>query len=372
MEWLVNENVYNSSYPSINASCNSSIYPGSEVLPHRSNGHHSAFSDNQSQTDEKFICSFISSRGKRKFHRKHLPLKIFQARNYLIEIMLLKDELKQKSELLDVTSIDFDKKWNDIMVKQSKINYLLSKFNDGVLNALKRELCKRAKKRIWLKKRRQELRTEKKKKEEIIKAKHALIDKILIEKIKEVESQKRKEALTRQADMVLHEVQRKKYEAKKMINLLSALLKLRELRSKQEIAVGGYCSQQVTDTFNVVISHFQELWMKQSERYNLEEKGLRVMLEESEIPQVKIPNFQKILNQWEQAFFGTPSTDENCRYLIQAEYDSDALIFIRREWDQYISNFPTVLSSSIPTGWVVPPETDNEEWKSFVCLKKRP
>ncbi|KAL0281559.1 UNVERIFIED_CONTAM: hypothetical protein PYX00_002506 [Menopon gallinae] len=324
------ENVCNPSNSSINTPCNSSFYPNSEVnalyIPQN---HYSAFEDDQKQKDEEYICSFVSTKGKRKFNKNHSPLKIFQARNYLIEIKSLKNELEKESELLDVNSGDFDEKWKTLLVKQNKINDLLSRFNENVLNSLKTKLQKRKKKRNWHKKRQEELKIGKKEREDSIKAKHTLIDKILSEKSKEVESMKRKEALTRQADTVLHEVRRKKYEARKMLNLLLALLKLRELRSKQEIAQGGYCSQQVTETFNGVIKHFQELWTKQSERYNLEEKGLRVMLEESEIPQVKIPAFQNILNQWEQAFFGSPTTDKNCRYLTQADYDADSLIFIR-------------------------------------------
>lgn len=318
----------------------------------------------QKEKDLIFFNEFMSSVQTKKSDVVK-TIKMFEVKQLLLHIIAIKKNLEVDLISLSPTDLNYNAKWSDITSNMNKIKDMLGTLQSNEAD-IKKCISKKLKIREARKRRRLRHVNFKKQKREEIERKHKIIDKLLSERSDEVESIKREAALKRQADAVLHEVRKKKNEAKKMLNLLCALAKLRDLRIKQEEERGGYCSKQLTETFNKVMKRFQELWEKQLEMYNLEEKGLKIMLEESAMPPVKESKFEINLLEWEKALFGDISNNEYEKLLTASNYDSEALIQVRREWDQFLVVEPTAMSSSIPLGWVLPPETENDEWKNFL------
>lgn len=320
----------------------------------------------QRKKDQDFINGFFTEKKKEKsVVHNAFPLKISKAKSIFLEIISLKKQLEKMVNSIDVSDTNFEVKLNLMKELKKDICNRLLKFDPIALKSLQSQLTLRSKKRMSNRKRKQKLKELKTKKLEELSRKHEIINKILNKKAEEVNNIKREEHLKRQADSVLHEVRRKNSEAKKILNTLTALSKLRELRSQQELVRGGYVSTSVTDTFNSVINYFQEKWQKQLELYQLEEKGLKVMLEENTLPDIKRPKYETIFYQWEQALFG-----ENDN-LLRADEDMEYFLKIRNKWDKYLVNSPTLISSNIPVGWVVPVKTESKEWQKFLKKKKK-
>lgn len=298
-------------------------------------------------------------------------MKIFHTKNLLSEVIFLKKQLKNIRNETSNVDKRFEMKLNMANEIKKEILKRLAEFDELTIKKMQRSLNQRAKKRKGICTRKRKLFDFKKDAEKKILEKHQAIDKLLGEKAKEVDVIKKEENLKRQADSVLHEVRQKKLEAKKILSTLNALSKLRQVRSEEELAKGGYCSKPLTDTFNDAISHFREMWTRQLEHYQLEEKGLKVMLEGNAAPEFSWTKskHQAALYQWEQAIFGDAMSCSGKVY-IQSENGLESLIDIRRKWDRYLVTTPTVMTSSIPVGWVLPSKTEDENWLKFVRKKK--
>uniref|UniRef100_A0A1B0FB41 Uncharacterized protein n=1 Tax=Glossina morsitans morsitans TaxID=37546 RepID=A0A1B0FB41_GLOMM len=61
-------------------------------------------------------------------------------------------------------------------------------------------------------------------------------------------------------------------------------------------------------------------------------------------------------NQWNTALFGSPSPYHH-------HLDLESFLRRRTIWDSYIS----FKGSSIPPGWVLPPQHANNEWSAYLC-----
>ena len=331
----------------------------------------------QRKKDEEFIDNFVSNIQCKKFVEINSPLKISQAKQLISEIVSLKKNLEERSLNLCETHENFDMEWNLIEKEMNEIDEKLVKLNSSI-KPLKSLLNKRMKKRNGQKKKKSKYSSYKMEMKKQIEKKHEMIDKILNERNDEVEAIKREASLKRQADSVLHEVRRKKHEGMKTLQLLTALIKLRELRLKEEEKKGGYCSKELTNVFHEIVEKLQKLWEKQIDIYKLEEKGLKIMLEETTFHHFKESKFEMNLLQWEKALFGDVTNDKNFQLLTKADNDIEALINVRKQWDQFLITNPQTptsssssSSSTIPIGWVLPPETSNEDWKKFLIKTKQ-
>lgn len=324
----------------------------------------------QKKTDKDYIDKFTLNKQKNASVKASQTLKIFEAKQLLVDIISLKKKLEKDAHNINVNDKNFDSLWESIEEQKKHLNEKIIKLQANV-DPLKIKISKILKAKQWRRRKKLQLMALKEEKKKEIEKKHKIIDKLLNERNDEVEAVKREAALKRQADTVLHEVRRKKYEGTKMLNMLSTLKKLRELRIKEEEKKGGYCSKQLTDVFNEVINRFQILWEKQIDVYKLEEKGLKIMLEENSLPLIKESKFETNLLQWEKALFGDISNEKDNELITCADYNIDALIQVRRDWDQFLTSEPTAVSSSIPPGWVLPPETENTDWKKFLIKSNK-
>lgn len=140
-----------------------------------------------------------------------------------------------------------------------------------------------------------------------------------------------------EADLVLSEVTAKKTEAKRFINLFNTLIKLRSARVQQLKSSGNFVSQSEIKSFTQVIGIYllliktsfsffiicnfifknstqinyfadklKKLWIDQLKEYNIEEQGLRVMLNDAEVERVNVEAkvTKQIHKKWNELFFG--------------------------------------------------------------------
>ncbi|KAL1117821.1 hypothetical protein AAG570_004136 [Ranatra chinensis] len=234
-----------------------------------------------------------------------------------------------------------------------------------MIQSAKRALNKRLKKRARQKVKKEEWRCTKQEVALNREYEHRRIDMWLDKMKEEVERTRREESIKREADLVLSEVTRKKSEAKRTMNLLNTLGKLRNARVQTMENRGERVSQLETASFNQVIEKLKKYWVDQLNGYNLEEHGLRVMLNDAEVVRsdVELSLKKQILQEWDEALFGKRdgATDPEPQNLEQ-------LVAIRYCWDNYLCEDNAILSSSIPLGWVVPTGPSNSDWASL--LKK--
>ncbi|XP_021913761.1 programmed cell death protein 7-like isoform X2 [Zootermopsis nevadensis] len=174
------------------------------------------------------------------------------------------------------------------------------------------------------------------------------------------------ESLKHEADQVLAEVTRKKSEAQRQINMLAALQKLRHIRAQIVTNRGQHVDAESGLRFARVTEHLAKLWQDQLKGYDVEEQGLRVMLDAAVVERTKseVSQDKQILAEWETLLFG--KRDACSSFYKAAEWDLDAFVALRHSWDQFVASPGVVMSSSIPVGWVLPCNPSSEEWESLL------
>ncbi|XP_069694214.1 programmed cell death protein 7 [Periplaneta americana] len=302
-------------------------------------------------------------------------LKVFEAKQMLRSCLMKLDKLdglqkELKTEYSNVSYTCWKEKWDYITEIKEEIKNNLDKLNEPTaLYALKTTLQKRSKKR-----RRQKvqcaLHQEKTKEFKVRQQQlHQNIDTWLKNMQEVVENIKREESLKCEADQVLSEVTRKKSEARRQINMLSALLKLRNTRIHTVMNRGQHIDAESNIRFTRVIEHLEKLWVDQLKGYDIEEQGLRVMLDEAVVERTKSEVIQdkQVLAEWETLLFGKRYTTE-CFYAA-AEHDVGAFVAIRKSWDKFVAPPGAVMCSSIPIGWVLPSNPSSDKWESLLITR---
>lgn len=305
-----------------------------------------------------------------------VPLKLFDARCMLKLCLAKLEELDSLQVDLKINCHDLSpscwrKKWDHIKKVQAEISICLDNLHDpATLDALKMTLQKRKKKR--LRERRQRALHKEALRESHIRRQqlHQNIDTWLKNMQELVEEAKRDESLKHEADQVLSEVTRKKSEAQRQINMLAALQKLRRVRAQMATHRGERVDAESGLRFVRVTEHLVKLWEDQLKGYEIEEQGLRVMLDEAVVERTKseISQDKQILTEWKTLLFGKQETYSS--FYNAAEQDVDAFIAIRHSWDKFMASPGVVMSSSIPVGWVLPSNPSSEKWESLLTNKE--
>jgi len=222
-----------------------------------------------------------------------VPLKLFDARCMLKLFLAKLEELESlqvdlKINYHDLSPSCWRKKWDHIKKVQAEISIYLDNLHDpATLDALKMTLQKRKKKRLR-ERRQRALRKEALRESHIRRQQlHQNIDTWLKNMQELVEEAKRDESLKHEADQVLSEVTRKKSEAQRQINMLAALQKLRHVRAQMATHRGERIDAESGLRFVRVTEHLVKLWEDQLKGYEIEEQGLRVMLDEAVVERTK-------------------------------------------------------------------------------------
>lgn len=315
----------------------------------------------------------------RKDYHVNLPkrhktpsLKICEARrllqlclNDLKKLQTLQEDLN--SSYQDLSPTLWKEKWDHIKHLKIEVHNSLGRLNKPeTLGTLRKLLMKQSKKRKREKRKhaeRQEMLAD-------CRVKRQHLDKSIDNWLKDmqdvVERAKREESLKHEADQVLSEVTRKKTEARRQLNMLKALEKLRHIRAQTAIRSGQHVNAEAGNRFTRVTEHLLNLWEDQMKEYEIEEQGLRVMLEEAveERTKSEVSQLKQVLNQWDVLLFGKRKPFNN--FYQAAEKDIEAFIEIRKSWDKFIAHPGAVVSSSIPVGWVLPANPSSEKWGTLL------
>uniref|UniRef100_A0A0A9VWK8 Programmed cell death protein 7 n=1 Tax=Lygus hesperus TaxID=30085 RepID=A0A0A9VWK8_LYGHE len=265
---------------------------------------------------------------------------------------------------------DWTAKCKELDRKKELMEEIEKQLNDPYFKALVEKTVKRAKaRRERIKRRNIEWKAKKKQLKVNREEKHKKID-LWLEKMKdEVERAQRAEMVKNEADAVLSGVTQKKSEAKRMLGLLNSLTKLRNAKLAQLASFNNHVSEEETKTFNLVIDKLKNKWVKQLKEYNIEEQGLKVMLSYAEAERVNTEErtWRRTLNTWTETLFGEKKMFDP----LQAQpSDFDHFVAVRSDWDQYINAEDAVLTSCIPSGWVVPVMPSNSDWAQH-CTSKQ-
>ncbi|XP_030620964.1 programmed cell death protein 7 [Chanos chanos] len=337
----------------------------------------------QRRRDEEWLKTFL-------FRRKRSPVlpkpidsrpSISQFREKLYSAVKLVAELSATCETLK-HNLENETVWTEtyskaVTLKSGLQDKLNSVCDPLVINTISKKLVKIRKKRIQGHRRKLERIEEKHREEARSAEREAAIDKWRTRCILVVEEKKREQELKLAADAVLSEVRRKQADAKRMLDILKSLEKLRKLRKEAASRKGIFPEKECDESFEEHVGRLRDLIRKRTAVYGAEERALRVMLEgeqeenrkrELEKRQKKErERLQQKRQELEMALFGAELPPDHPLqpfhdYYTQAEHSLPALIQIRKEWDLYLVPFDHPDGSSVPHTWVFPDPPADEIW----------
>lgn len=296
---------------------------------------------------------------KEKSNTDHI--KVSDIKKKLVQCYKNVKVLESLSNFLQATHKSLsDEDWYKHCKEAEKIKAELSTLMDDLNNprlirAMKRAVLLRKKKRDYKKRKAKEWQEKKREAKFYAEQEHRRID-LWLENMKDqVSRAKREEDIKREADLVLSDVTTKKAEAKRMLNMLNSLAKLRAARALTRSA-GRPVPEQEGSAFTQVIERLKKMWLDQFNGYKVEEEGLKVMLGHAEETRTsnEVARLRKNLKAWNQGIFGSSQSTQPQSF--------DELVQIRQDWDKFICTDNAPMASSIPVGWVLPCEPSSEEW----------
>ncbi|XP_051571329.1 programmed cell death protein 7 [Myxocyprinus asiaticus] len=370
---------YTSNYPFTNQAMNKPWQGQSTDLS-------STTSDEESKQrlrDERWLQQFLFRRRNKSLEPKQTESKpsISLFREKLYGAVKLVSEFKLVCQMLK-DNLENESVWTETLLKatemKNSIEERLAALKDqDCVTSIKRKLLMRNKKRARIRRRTLEQREEKLEEEARSAEREAAIDKWQMKRIHEVEEKNREKELKLAADAVLSEVRKKQADAKRMLDILKSLEKLRKLRKEAAARRGMFPGKESDDTFEGHLERLRSLIRKRTGVYAAEEKALRVMLEGEQEEERKRDwekrqkkEKEKLLQkkrEVESMLFGDELPPDHPLqpfqdYYTQAERSLPALIQIRREWDQYLVPAEHPDGTSIPHGWILPDQPADEIW----------
>ncbi|KAL1007515.1 hypothetical protein UPYG_G00087820 [Umbra pygmaea] len=245
------------------------------------------------------------------------------------------------------------------------------------IEILKNKLSSISKKRARLRRRKFEQEEEKQREEERMADHEAAIDKWRMKRIHEVEEKKREQELKLAADTVLCEVRKKQADAKRMLDILRSLEKLRKLRKEAASRKGIFPGEDADRSFEELVERLRALIRKRTGVYGAEENALRVMLENEQeeerrkdLEKQQKKEKERLLQRKrdiDSMLFGDEMPlghplQAYMEYYTQGERSLPALIQIRREWDRFLVSMDHQDGTAIPRDWVLPEPPTDEVW----------
>ena len=325
-----------------------------------------------SSTDSKNMPEKI----KKTVHRPQI--KISSARTSLCKCLSIIQQLNEAKETLQngvatLSSAEWKRKTIEIGHLKDELSSLMSTFeNTSSFDSLKRNLTKRKKKREMQCRRREERRKKLMREKEEREKLHKDIDRWLEDMKDAVERAKMEENMQREADCVLSEVTKKKSDARKQLSLISALVKLRNVRETAAVARGDKTAPDDAQAFKTNTEKLIKMWEDNLRTYGKEEQGLRIMLENNateDSKAMKISKQEKAIQQWTYCLFGPKCITSPAYWgLTSAEKDLETFVAIRKSWDTFLTDDDDDQGSKIPIGWVLPPTATNSAWSKYLYV----
>ncbi|KAL7866805.1 hypothetical protein AOLI_G00146190 [Acnodon oligacanthus] len=335
--------------------------------------------------DEQWIKGFLQRRGQKSAATprttseqsvSEFRQKLYSAVQMLSQLSLLCQTLKNN---LENESVWTESHSRAVELKSSLQERLASLQDQKAISRVKRKLELIKKKRERMHRRKAEKMEEKREEERRAAEKEAAIDKHRMKQIQELEEKNREHELKLAADAVLSEVRKKQADAKRMLDILKALEKLRKLRKEAASRRGMFPEKECDEVFDGHLTRLRNLIRKRTAIYGTEEKALRVMLEGEQEEERKREREKRLKKEREKLLlkkqeidtmlFGAEMPPDHPlqpfrEYYTQAECSLPALIQIRREWDQFLVPVDHPDGTSIPQGWVLPDPPSDDFWAS--------
>ncbi|KAG1959533.1 programmed cell death protein 7 [Pimephales promelas] len=337
----------------------------------------------QLSRDQQWIQRFLRSRLRKPSETKrtesHPPLSQFKEKLYgtvkmLSELNIVCQMLKDNLENEDV--------WTSTLSKAAELkNHIqerLAELKDpDCVRSIQRKVLQINKKRARMRRRKVELKEEELQREARRAEREAVVDKWQAKRIQEVEEKNREKEMKKAADAVLSEVRKKQADAKRMLDILKSLEKLRKLRKEAAARKGMFPGKPSDDIFDGHLERLRSLIRKRTAIYATEEKALRVMLEGEQEEERKRDREKRLKKEKEKLLqkkrdvdailFGADLPPDHPLqpfhdYYTQAERSLPALIQIRREWDQFLVSVEHPDGTSVPQGWVLPEPPADDIW----------
>ncbi|XP_039291180.1 programmed cell death protein 7 [Nilaparvata lugens] len=326
--------------------------------------------DEEKEKDRTWIKNWLRNIGKENKMSAEKPvasdnIKISEIKYKVMKIKKLTSELESMSKSLAVmmktlNEEEWKERVEEIEDKKRDLTDLLGELNNK-REIVKRQLDKRIRKRNRERKKRVERRMVKEERRVGSERENERIDVWMREMEESVERARREAEMKREADSVLSDVTRKKNEAKRQLALFEGLRKLHKARVVAWNAMGLIISSAQLDTFSNVVDRLAAMWSDRLNEYNLEERGLKVMLQEAsdDVTAMSTNRQKQILRQWESALFGSAA---NCHQ----PKDVHEFTAVRKHWDEFVVPEESFTSSSIPAGWIIPCQPSSENWRKFL------
>lgn len=275
-------------------------------------------------------------------------------------------------------------------IKELKEAYLEAKekLDMEQVKHLKRRLDQRRKKR----QRQKQNRLEEKEAEQEMQferaQKHAVIDQWRQKLQQDDHNKQQMKKMKETADKTLSKVRKEIREARKMLDTVSRLQKLRAIRSDTAEKRGQTFPPSVAAHFTEKTDDLIQLITSQVQAFEKEEDALKLILqteneeakekEREEKRQKEREDRRKDREEERQSLFGTlemPGPGDPlqpyAQYYLQAQCSLQALQNIRHEWDAFVVVESTPLATRIPDGWVGPEPPSSSTWAS-VLLQSEP
>ncbi|XP_051896505.1 programmed cell death protein 7 [Pristis pectinata] len=341
-------------------------------------------SESTNEQDELWLMRFVSKcklQASEIKKSKPVPLvsevkeSVLSACKLVAELTALCQQLRQNVENEEIWTESYLKAIEIKNVLQEKLKTLT---DSEYLSSVKKKLEAIKKKRKNIQRKKQEWCLEKQEQKARMAEKEAKIDTWRMKCVREVEEKKRERELKAAADSVLSEVRKKQADAKRLVDVLRALEKLRKLRKEAAARKGVHPPPSADENFEHHIERLRKLIKKRSDLYDAEERALRVMLEGEQEEERKRENEKKLKKEREKLekqqrevesmLFGDPELPADHplqpfrQYYLQAEHSSHVLVQIRQEWDRYLVPGDHPDGSSIPQGWVFPCPPSSDVW----------
>ncbi|XP_016401306.1 programmed cell death protein 7 [Sinocyclocheilus rhinocerous] len=333
--------------------------------------------------DEQWIRSFLLKRRNKSTEPKHTESKasISQFREKLYGTVQMLSELNIVCRMLK-DHLENEDVWTESLSKATELkNSIQESLTDlkdpDCVGGIKRKLLLINKKRARMRRRKMEQKEEKQEQEARRAEREAEVDKWQMKRIQEVEEKNREKELKLAADAVLSEVRKKQADAKRMLDILKSLEKLRKLRKEAAARKGMFPGKESDERFEGHLERLRSLIRKRTAVYATEEKALRVMLEGEQEEERKRDREKRLKKEKEKLLqkkrevdtmlFGAELPPDHplqpfLDYYTQAERSLPALIQIRREWDQFLVSDKHPDGTSVPQGWVLPDQPADDIW----------
>lgn len=306
----------------------------------------------KSRLDHFMKSRFVQSKSPNQQRQSKRDYLISEATDKLRECCDAIEGLKSTiSNLNDRKSMMSEDEWiremsNAKLQLQNAMKIVSKYLQSNVQNVLKQKLDHRSERRSRIKKRKAETKERKKSFEEQRELEHKQIDRWLNENYQKIANEKRQKENEERIDEVLVDVRRRKSEAEKTIKSLELMMKLHRIRRNQKQNDKNY-ERNVIDELN----EMKDQWQSFLAIYQKEENDIRKFMEKD-----------SLFDAWNGVLFVAGGEDTS----NEKKLSFDEFISIRSKWDCFLVSKENQFGSSIPSGWIGPPENPSAKWKQFI------